>query len=149
MNREPRRSRLIRAGTVRDVRGGCTSIEVSVPCSTCRLGCTGARHLKGRLQLPERPNAADLRLGDPVMITVDASGLTRASLLLFGPVVVWALCAAALPVAGWAGATGIGAGLALSLMVGWQLVHGRRDRAGNLLDVRAEVAEGPVREFES
>jgi len=149
MNREPRRSRLIRAGTVRDVRGGCTSIEVSVPCSTCRLGCTGARHRTGRLELPERSHTDVLQLGDPVRITVDASGLTRASVLLFGPVLAWALCGAMLQVTSWAGTAGIGVGLAVSLMLGWRLVHGTRGGARHLLDVRAEIADGPVGEFES
>ncbi|MGE0625453.1 MAG: hypothetical protein AB7I04_20035 [Pseudomonadales bacterium] len=123
---------------MRETAAGCTSIDVSVPCSTCRLGCTAARTGARALLLPARQVSGDPGPGDRVLITADASDLTWRSSMLFGPVLGWALCAALLPAASWVGAAATGAGLAVSLLIGHRLVRGGR----RPLDVRAEVGHG-------
>lgn len=135
-----RSPRLNRTGTVLEVSDGCTSIEVSVPCSTCRLGCAGARSGARRLELTHGRTVSGLHPGDPVRLSVDASGLAKSSAMLFAPILVWAFCVASLPAAAdWFHAMMIGAGLAVSLVLGRHLVRGDRQRAGRLLDVRAEL----------
>lgn len=138
-------SRLSRLGIVRESIAGCTSVDASVPCSSCRLGCGAARSGTHLLVLPSATVSGDPRPGDGVRISVDAAGLAKSSLLLFGPVLAWALCAATLPAVStavgtpaWVDAAAIGAGLAVCLLLGRRLVRGSPDRTRRLLDVRAE-----------
>lgn len=134
--------RLLRVGTVRDVADGCTSIEVSVPCATCRLGCGASGGGGRRVRFSSARTPAGIAAGDTVRLSVAASGLAKSSLMLFGPAPACVLLLAAVPVDGVGlPAAAFSAVLAVSLLLGRLLVRGygdSPDRAAMLLDIRAE-----------
>ncbi|HEY5646625.1 MAG TPA: SoxR reducing system RseC family protein [Pseudomonadales bacterium] len=134
--------RLLRVGTVRDVDDGCTSIEVSVPCATCRLGCAASGSGGRQVRLSSAHAPAGVAAGETVRLSVAASGLAKSSLMLFGPAPACVLLLAAVPVDGVGmPAAAFGAMLAVSLLLGRLLVRGHGDspdRAAALLDIRAE-----------
>jgi hypothetical protein len=79
--------RLLRTGTVGQTAHGCTTIEVSVPCSACRVGyCRGRRASEMRLDTP-----VNVAIGKPVELSISAPGLNQVSGWLFGPTLVWVL----------------------------------------------------------
>lgn len=117
--------RLTRQGVVADSGDGCATIEVGVPCDSCRqAGCVQRRDA-GRFSVP----GALLPIGDRVAVSLARRDLTAVCLKLFGPGLAWML---ALAVIGSAEAhTGLGTserliigltGLGLALYMGRRLV---------------------------
>jgi positive regulator of sigma E activity len=111
-----------RAGVVRTAGEGCVTIDVGVPCVGCRqVGCA--------VRQPARPlklAASELKPGERVRLALGADRLTRVSMALYGPPLIW------LVFSGWlvsgatpgpavatvlAGVTGI-VGLLLTLILG-------------------------------
>lgn len=79
--------RLIRTATVGQASHGCTTIQVSVPCSSCRVGyCRGQSASEMRLDTP-----VDVPIGEPVELSISASGLKQVTGWLFGPTLIWVL----------------------------------------------------------
>lgn len=82
-----RRRTISRSGFVRAAEEGCVTIEVGVPCGGCRnAGCI-SRQPAPQLRLPGPP----LGPGDRVELALAAGRLTRMSMALFGPPLVWLL----------------------------------------------------------
>lgn len=67
-----------------------------------------------------------LGIGDEVAISVSRIALTRVAVCLFGPLIVWALCLAAMPASDPVVLTAVGVvGLAVSLWLGQRLGSAR------------------------
>lgn len=123
--------RLIRSGTVSRVGDGCALIDVSVPCTCCRVGCCGARPWSGAASIEiENVGHATIGRGAEVALSISAGALARSSVRLFGPAIAWALCFALLAPAGWPAAIVGGVGLALALASGRALAVRSTDNLG-------------------
>ena len=137
---------LSRAGVVRAAGEGCVTIEVGVPCGGCRQAACVSRRPAARLTLP----GTDLDPGDRVEIALGAERLTRLSMALFGPPLIWLL------ITGWlvSDPAAVGqvssmvvlcmsiAGMAIAVMLGVWL--GRRQTgqlAVNVIPLRALPTE--------
>jgi len=74
-----------RAGVVRAANDGCVTVEVGVPCGPCsRTGCM-ARQAPGRLDVVSPVGV----VGERVNVSLAAHRLTRISLALFAPPLLW------------------------------------------------------------
>lgn len=135
--------RLVRTGLLHPGSNGCAAVAVSVPCHGCRSGpCAGVG--RAPLLALDEVIPAERRPGDPVRISISASGLTGSCLRLFGPALLWmAVVAVAAPAA--AAAPGILAALSASGLIA-ALLAGRwlAARRIQMLDLRIDSVEGQV-----
>ena len=92
---------LSRNGTVLASEAGCTSIEVSVPCTSCRIGCA-ARSRAQPLEFSVS-ESQDLRFGEQVEVSVSAHAVTGLCARLFGPAIGWMLICLAAEAPWWPG----------------------------------------------
>ncbi len=98
---------LSRPGVVREVTGGCATVDLGVPCGGCSQAGCGARQTARHIQL----SASDLVPGDRVQLSLPVRSLTRASLAVFGPPLFWLVLAGvvlAIYPERWAAATAFG-----------------------------------------
>ena len=132
--------RLVRSGTVRHAEGGCTSVEVSVPCTACRSGCCPGAGRERLINLNEH-RSRSLRLGNPgdrVEISVAAGGLSAICVRLFGPAIAVFAGVALSAVSGPAAVVAVALSLIPALLLGRRLAIGRLA----LLDVRVRPTDG-------
>ncbi len=76
---------LTRQGIVREVDGGCATIEVGVPCGGCSQAGCGSRRTAPKIRLAAR----GLHPGEQVRLSLPVKSLTRASLAAFAPPLIW------------------------------------------------------------